>query len=365
MSRKLHYDTYLFGAAMLIVVIGMVMIYSASAIITMQKVGSDNPYYFITRQLVWLIGGGFLMVMLMNLDVARLRDRRIIYAVGGAVLIALVVALFQSPINGTHRWIVLQHFQLQPSEFAKPALILFLASYLARKEERINELTSTLLPLAFVVALFAGLILLEPDFGTATTLVLVAAGMIFAAGVSWLRVVTFALMIIPAGVLLVFSAAYRRDRLFTFMNPEADPLGKGFQAMQSLIAIGTGGLRGLGIGNGRQKLFFLPEPHTDFIFSIIGEELGFIGAFVLITLFAFLVWRGFRVTRFSQNRFDFYAALGFTLLIGIQALINVSVALCLLPTKGLPLPLVSYGGSSLITSLIAVGVLLNLSQQSG
>ena len=365
MSRKLTYDTYLFGAAMLIVVVGMVMIYSASAIITMQKVGSDNPYYFITRQLVWLIAGSAVMVTLMHVDAARLRDRRVIYAVVAAVLVALVIALFQTPINGTHRWIVLRHFQLQPSEFAKPALILFLASYLARKEERINELTSTLLPLACVVALFAGLILLEPDFGTASTLVLVAAGMIFAAGVSWIRVVTFALMIIPAGVLLVLSAAYRRDRLFTFMNPEADPLGKGFQAMQSLIAIGTGGLRGLGIGNGRQKLFFLPEPHTDFIFSIIGEELGFIGALALVALFAFLVWRGFRVTRLSQNRFDFYAALGFTLMIGVQALINVSVALCLLPTKGLPLPLVSYGGSSLITSLIAVGVLLNLSQQSG
>ena len=365
MSRKLTYDTYLFGAAMLIVVIGMVMIYSASAIITMQKVGSDNPYYFITRQLVWLIAGSALMVTLMHLDSARLRDQRMIYAVVAGALLALVIALFQAPINGTHRWIVLQHFQLQPSEFAKPALILFLASYLARKEERINELISTLLPLAFVVALFAGLILLEPDFGTATTLVLVASGMIFAAGVSWTRVVTFALMIIPAGMLLVLSAAYRRDRLFSFMNPEADPLGKGFQAMQSLIALGTGGLRGLGIGNGRQKLFFLPEPHTDFIFSIIGEELGFIGAFALVALFAFLVWRGFRVTRFSRNRFDFYTALGFTLLIGVQSLINVSVALCLLPTKGLPLPLVSYGGSSLITSLIGIGILLNLSQQSG
>ncbi|MGH9422725.1 MAG: putative lipid II flippase FtsW, partial [Thermoanaerobaculia bacterium] len=365
MSRKLTYDTYLFGAAMLIVVVGMVMIYSASAIITMQKVGSDNPYYFITRQLVWLIAGSALMVALMHVDVARLRDRRIIYVLVAGVLMALVIALFQTTINGTHRWIVLPHFQLQPSEFAKPALILFLASYLARKEQRINELTSTLLPLACVVAAFAGLILLEPDFGTATTLVLVAAGMIFAAGISWTRVVVFALMIIPAGLLLVFGAAYRRDRLFTFMNPEADPLGKGFQAMQSLIALGTGGLRGLGIGNGRQKLFFLPEPHTDFIFSIIGEELGFIGAFVLIALFAFLVWRGFRITRFSQNRFDYFAALGFTLLIGVQALINVSVALCLLPTKGLPLPLVSYGGSSLITSLIAIGILLNLSQQSG
>jgi cell division protein FtsW len=366
MSRKLTYDTYLFGAAMLIVVVGMVMIYSASAIITMQKVGSDNPYYFITRQLVWLVAGSAVMITLMHVDAARLRDRRIIYGIVAAVLVALVIALFQSPINGTHRWIVVLHrFQLQPSEFAKPALVLFLASYLARKEERINELTSTLLPLAFVVAIFAVLILLEPDFGTASTLVLVAAGMIFAAGVSWMRVVTFALMIIPAALLLVLSADYRRERLVTFLNPEADPLGKGFQAMQSLIALGTGGLRGLGIGNGRQKLFFLPEPHTDFIFSIIGEEIGFIGAFLLVAVFAFLVWRGFRVTRFSQNRFDFYAALGFTLMIGVQALLNISVALCLMPTKGLPLPLVSYGGSSLITSLIAVGILLNLSQQSG
>ena len=165
--------------------------------------------------------------------------------------------------------------------------------------------------------------------------------------------------------MIVLSAAYRRDRLFTFLNPEADPRGKGFQAMQSLIALGTGGLKGLGIGNGRQKLFFLPEPHTDFIFSIIGEELGFIGAFILIALFAFLMWRGFRIARYSHDRFDYYAALGFTLMIGVQALINISVALCLLPTKGLPLPLVSYGGSSLVTSMIAVGMLLNLSQQSG
>jgi cell division protein FtsW len=366
MSRKLTYDTYLFGSAMLIVVIGLVMIYSASAIITAQKVGSENPYYFITRQGIWLVAGSVLMVALMHLDMARLRQPRTIYAAMGLTFIALVVALFQPTINGTHRWIVVLHrFQLQPSEFAKPVLILFLASYLARKEERINELTSTLLPLACVLAAFAALILVEPDFGTAATLVLVAAGMIFAAGISLSRVAIFSSMLIPAAAALALGAAYRRDRLFTFINPEADPLGKGFQALQSLIAIGTGGVSGLGIGNGRQKLFFLPEPHTDFIFSIIGEELGFIGAFALIALFAFLVWRGYRITQFSQKRFDYYAALGFTLLIGIQALINISVALCLLPTKGLPLPLVSYGGSSLLTSLIAVGILLNLSQQSG
>ncbi|HEY2323154.1 MAG TPA: FtsW/RodA/SpoVE family cell cycle protein, partial [Thermoanaerobaculia bacterium] len=235
----------------------------------------------------------------------------------------------------------------------------------ARREERVNELITTLLPLAFVIALFAGLILMGPDFGTALTLVAVASGMIFAAGISWQRVAVFSTLLFPAALAFAYSAAYRRDRLFTFLNPEADPRGKGFQAMQSLIALGTGGFKGLGIGNGRQKLFFLPEPHTDFIFSIIGEELGFIGAVFLLAVFAFLAWRGFRVARYAHDRFAFYAAIGFTLMIVVQALINVSVALCLLPTKGLPLPLVSYGGSSLIASLIAVGMLLNLSQQSG
>jgi len=366
MSRKLTYDTWLFGAAMLIVVIGLVMIYSASAIITLQKVGADKPYYFMTRQCVWLMVGGAVMLLLMHIDTRLLKHPRVIATVMGGVLLGLVLALFQSPINGTHRWIVFPHlFQVQPSELAKPAVILFLAWFLARREEKVNELTTTLLPLAIILGLFAALILLEPDFGTASTIMVVAAAMIFAAGIAWRYILLFGLTLIPAAGALAWSAAYRRDRLFTFLNPEADPLGKGFQAMQSLIALGTGGFRGLGIGNGRQKLFFLPEPHTDFIFSIIGEELGFIGAIGLIGLFAFVVWRGFRIARFSQQRFEFYAALGFTLLIAVQALVNVSVALCLLPTKGLPLPLVSYGGSSLITSMIAVGVLLNLSQQSG
>lgn len=365
MSRKLSYDTSLFAAAMLIVVIGVAMIYSASAIISTQRAGAENPYYFITRQCMWLLAGGVLMLTLMHVDMARLRDPRVIGLAMFVVIALLVVALFYSPINGTRRWIVLPHAQLQPSEFAKPVMVLFLAAFLARREERINEFTSTLFPLCCAIAVVAGLILIEPDFGTATTLVLVAAAMVFAAGIAWNRIAIFALMVIPAGMMIVLSAAYRRDRLFTFLNPEADPRGKGFQAMQSLIALGTGGLQGLGIGNGRQKLFFLPEPHTDFIFSIIGEELGFAGAFIVIALFAFLVWRGFRIARLSQDRFDYYAALGFTLMIGIQALINISVAVCLLPTKGLPLPLVSYGGSSLVTSMVAVGMLLNLSQQSG
>lgn len=364
MSRRLTYDTWLFSTAMLILVVGLVMIYSASAMIATQRFG-HGPYYFLLRQVAFLAVGGAAMLFLMHVNPAMLRHRRVVY--GGLALVALglVIALFQSPINGTHRWIQLPWVHLQPSEFAKPAMILFIAAFLAKRDERINDLTATLLPLGFVLTLVAGLVLLGRDFGTATTLVLVAAGMIFAAGISWRYVVGIGMAFIPLAGYFIGSAAYRRERLLTFLNPEADPLGKGFQPMQSLIALGTGGFDGLGIGNGRQKLFFLPEPHTDFIFSIIGEELGFVGALLLLGAFALLVWRGLRIARLSQDRFAFFVALGCTLMIGIQALINVSVVLCLVPTKGLPLPLVSYGGSSLIVSLMAVGLLLNFSQQSG
>lgn len=364
MSRRLSFDTWLFATATLIVVLGLVMIYSASAMIATQRFGHGS-YFFLIRQGVFLAAGALTMTFLMHLNPAFLQDKRVLHASLALVALGLIVALFQSPINGTHRWITLPWFNLQPSEFAKPAMILFLASYLSRREERVNELTGTLLPMGFVLALFAGLILLGRDFGTATTLVLVACAMVFAAGVSWRYIAVSSLALVPALIYFAGSAAYRRERLLTFLNPEADPQGKGFQPMQSLIALGTGGFDGLGIGNGRQKLFFLPEPHTDFIFSIIGEELGFIGAVLLLAAFAVLAWRGFRIARLSQNRFAFYAALGCTVMIVIQALINVSVALCLLPTKGIPLPLVSYGGSSLIVSLMAVGLLLNFSQQSG
>jgi cell division protein FtsW len=259
---------------------------------------------------------------------------------------------------------VLPWGSFQPAELAKPIVVLFIAAFLARREERIDDLTSTLLPFAAVLALVTGLILLQPDFGTAAMIFAISSLLVFVAGISWRRIVAFAFPVIPLLVVLMLSADYRRERLLSFLNPEADPLGKGFQAMQSLIAIGTGGVAGAGIGNGRQKLFFLPEPHTDFIFSIIGEELGFLGGVSLIVIFAFIVWRGFRIVAGSRDRFTFYAALGLTLLIGVQALFNMSVALCLLPTKGLPLPLVSYGGSSLLASMVTIGVLLNLSQQT-
>jgi cell division protein FtsW len=364
MSRKLSHDTWIFGTATLIVVLGLVMIYSASAMIATQRF-EQGPYFFLTRQLVFLFAGATVMLLLMHLNPALLQNRGLIHIALIAVAGGLIIALFQNPINGAHRWIQFPWFQIQPSELAKPVIVLFIASFLSRREGRVNDLTGTLLPLGFVLALFAGLILLGRDFGTASTLLLVAMGMMFAAGISWRYVAVAVFAAFPLLVWFALSAAYRRERLMTFLNPDSDPLGSGFQALQSLIAIGTGGFYGMGIGNGRQKLFFLPEPHTDFIFSIIGEELGFVGAVLLIAAFSVLAWRGFRIARYSTDRFAFHAAVGCTLLLVVQALINISVALCLLPTKGIPLPLVSYGGSSLIASLIAVGVLLNLSQQTG
>lgn len=364
MSKKLSWDRSLFASAILILIVGLVMIYSASAIMAQQKFGGGNPYHFFVRQSLFLVAGALAMLGVMHLDLAWLRDRRVITGLLVGLGIALIAVLFQESVNGTHRWFVLPWFQVQPAEFAKPIMVLAVATFLARREDRINEFSGTLVPLGIVLAFVAGLILLQPDFGTAVTIVLVCSVMIFAAGLSWSRVLAFGALLVPAAIALILSAEYRRDRLLTFLDPEADPLGKGFQVMQSLIAIGTGGITGLGIGNGRQKLFFLPEPHTDFIFSIIGEELGLLGAILLISAFAFLVWRGLRISWRTSDRFIFFAALGFTLMLGVQALLNLSVALSLLPTKGLPLPLVSYGGSSLVASLVAVGALLNLSQHT-
>jgi cell division protein FtsW len=363
-SRKLSYDRYIFGAAMLILVVGLAMIYSSSAIIAVQKIGTDNPYYFFLRQLAFLVAGGVVMIVLMHVDIDRLRSSKLAFALMVMLLVALVLVLFQPPINNTHRWFQIGPVQGQPSELAKIVIVLFLAVQLSLREERINELSSTLMPITGIVAIPMGLILMQPDFGTAAVIAAVVGGLFFAAGLSWRRIFLFSLAAVPVLVAAVLGADYRRERVLSFLNPEADPLGSGFQAMQSLIAVGAGGATGLGIGNGRQKLFFLPEPHTDFIFAIVGEELGFVGALLLIMLFAVLVWRGARIAWRTDDRFTRYLALGITLTIGLQVLVNISVALALLPTKGLPLPLVSYGGSSLITTMAGVGLLLNLSQHT-
>ncbi|MBW3564091.1 MAG: putative lipid II flippase FtsW [Acidobacteria bacterium] len=365
MSRKLTYDRTLFGAALMILLIGLAMIYSASAIIAAQKTGISSPYHFFLRQCVFLAIGSFVMFAAMHLDLAKLRDWKFVLLTMTITVGALVAVLFQPAINGSRRWFSLGAFQAQPAEVAKLAVVIFLATQLAKREDRINELGSTLLPLAGILAIPLGLILLEPDFGTAAVLGTVVMTMLFVAGVTWRKILLFSLGGIPLVTALVLGAEYRRSRIMAFLHPESDPFGSGFQVMQSLIAFGTGGLTGVGIGSGRQKLFYLPEPHTDFIFAIVGEELGFIGSVILILLFAVVVWRGARIAWSSSDAFIRYAAVGLTVMIAVQALVNMSVALALLPTKGIPLPLVSYGGSSLIVTMAAAGLLLNMSQHTG
>jgi cell division protein FtsW len=272
--------------------------------------------------------------------------------------------LFASPINGTKRWFGIAGFGIQPSELAKLAAIVFTAMILERRRARINELSYSLVPIGLIVGGLCALILLQPDFGTAVSLMVVVSVMVFAAGISYRYLIGAALLAMPALYVILMQADYRRRRLLTFMDPWADPLGDGFQIIQSLIAVGTGGVFGKGLMQGVQKLFYLPEPFTDFIFSVISEETGLLGARLVVLCFCVIAWRGLRTALRAPDSFGAFLALGITMMLVLQAFLNISVVLGLLPTKGIPLPLVSNGGSSMLINLLGIGVLLNISQHS-
>jgi cell division protein FtsW len=292
------------------------------------------------------------------------REPVFIWSTLAIVTLCLIAVMFKAPVNNARRWFGVGGLGIQPSELAKLAAIFFIADMLERRMQRINELGYGLMPIGIVVGALVGLILIEPDFGTAMTLAVIAAVMIFAAGLSYTYVFGTILLALPLIATVAMSADYRRRRLLTFMNPWEDPLGDGFQIIQSLIAIGTGGVTGKGLMGGVQKLFYLPEPHTDFIFSVISEELGLIGATLVVICFCIITWRGLRVTLSAPDRFGAFLALGLTTMVAVQAFMNMSVVLSLMPTKGIPLPLVSFGGSSLLINLVGMGVLLNVSQHA-
>jgi cell division protein FtsW len=274
----------------------------------------------------------------------------------------LIAVLFSAPVNGSRRWFSLGPLGIQPSELAKLAAILFTAAVLERRMHRINELQYSLLPVAIVVGVLVGLILIEPDLGTAASLLAVVGLMVFVAGLSYRYLIGSVLLALPTLYVLVWSSEYRRRRFLAFLDPWADRLGDGFQIIQSIIAIGTGGVTGKGLMAGVQKLFYLPEPHTDFIFAVISEELGLVGATIVVACFCVITWRGLRTTMRAPDAFGAILALGLTMMVALQAFVNISVVMGLMPTKGIPLPLVSNGGSSLLVNLVAIGVLLNISQ---
>jgi cell division protein FtsW len=300
----------------------------------------------------------------MRLDYHTYREPAFIWTALGLVALGLVAVLFSPPVNNARRWFAVGGLGIQPSELAKLAAIIFIAALLERRMDRINEPGYSLIPIGLVVISLVGLILLEPDFGTSMSLVAIAAVMVFAAGLHYTYIVGAVLCALPAIAFLVMGTSYRRQRVLTFLDPWSDPLGAGFQVIQSLIAVGTGGMWGKGLMNGVQKLFFLPEPHTDFIYSVISEELGLVGATAVLLCFCVITWRGLRVSIRAPDRFGAFLALGLTTMVAMQAFVNISVVLGLMPTKGIPLPFVSAGGSSLLINLVGMGILLNVSQHA-
>jgi cell division protein FtsW len=362
MARKLKSDKVLFLATLLLALASIVMVYSASAVIAEERFHS--PYLFLIKQSMWVGMGLAMLGLVMRVDYRTWKQPVLIWSALGLVLVALIAVLFSAPINGTRRWFGVGGFGVQPSELAKLAAIFFTAALLERRMHRIDEARYSLLPIGLVIGAVTALVLLEPDFGTAVSIALVAAVMVFAAGLNWRYVVYSVLLLVPPTIYVLMSADYRVKRLTSFMCPECDPMGAGFQLLQSLIAIGTGGVTGKGLMAGVQKLFYLPEPHTDFIFAVIGEELGLVGTTLTLLAFLIITWRGVQVAGRAPDRFGGFLALGLTGMIAVQAFINLSVVVGLMPTKGIPLPFVSAGGSSLLINLVGMGILLNVSQHA-
>jgi cell division protein FtsW len=359
-ARKLKSDKILFTATLLLVCASIVMVYSASAVLALERF--QQPYLFLIKQGLLMVLGLAVLGIAMRVDYRTYRNETFIWGVLALVGLMLVAVLFSPPVNGTRRWFGVGALGIQPSELAKIACVLFTALMLERRRHRIDEVSYSLLPIGIVVGALVGLILLQPDFGTAMSLLLIMSVMIFAAGLHYRYFVGSILAALPVVYVVLVSAPYRRRRLLAFWDPWADPLGDGFQIIQSLIAVGTGGVTGKGIMAGVQKLFYLPEPHTDFIYAVISEELGLIGATAVLVCFGIIAWRGLRIALRAEDTFGAFLAIGLTTMIVVQAFVNMSVVLGLLPTKGIPLPLVSAGGSSLLINLLGMGVLLNISQ---
>lgn len=360
MAKRYRPDRVLLATTLALLVLGVVMVFSASAIYAAELFGS--PTMFLLRQLLWVglgLGGLFLV---MQLDHRRLCQPAPIFTALFLVLALLVAVLFLDPSRSTHRWIRLGWLSGQPSELAKLVLILFLAYFLERRRHAVNDVSGTLLPAGVISAVLVGLVLIEPDLGTAAVLGLIAAAMFLAAGIRFRYLAYVGLAALPAVYFLIVRVPYRLARIRAFLDPYSDPQGSGFQTIQSLLAVGSGGVAGVGLMGGKQKLFYLPEAHTDFIFAVVGEELGLIGAIAVVILFGIFCWRGLRIAANAPDPLARLLAVGVTVMVVGQALINISVVLGLLPTKGIPLPFISYGGSGLLAMLLGTGLLLNISQ---
>jgi len=362
MAKRVSVDRWLFTVTLLLIFAGLVMVFSASAVMAKERYGSG--YFFLLRQLGWATAGLLVMVLAMKIDYKRYRHPAVVFSLLGLTTLLLISVFFLDRAHNTHRWMHWGPFSFQPSEMAKPALILFLAFFLENRIKSMKDWRNTVLPAVVPTLTFIGLIVFQPDLGTAIACAAITVCVLFVAGME-MRYLGYAFLasLLPL-YFLIFHVAYRRARILAFLDPYSDPQGRGFHIIQSLIAVSTGGISGVGLMEGKQKLFYLPEPHTDFIFAVTAEELGLVGSLVIVLLFAIFLWRGIRTALRTQDMFGRFLAVGITSMIVVQAFINMSVVLGLMPTKGIPLPFVSYGGSSLFFALVCVGVLLNISKQA-
>jgi cell division protein FtsW len=363
MARKLYPDKWLFLATVGLALFGLVMVYSASAITAEKENGTQ--YYYVGKQAMWTLIGLGVMFVTMQVDYAWLRNKRIVYPLLAMTVLMLLAVFGFSPINGARRWIKLRMFSIQPSEISKLTLTIFLAYFLEQRAGEEGLFWKTFVPCAAVTGALAVLVVAEPDLGTALMLAVIFLVVIFTAGarLSHLGIAATPAVVGLAGLLIFVP--FRARRLTAFLDPWADPQGTSYQVVQSLIAIGSGGVHGSGFAQGKQKLFFLPFAHSDFIFAVVGEELGLAGAIGVVLVFGLFLWRGVRTALRAPDRFGMLLSLGLVTSIVAQAMFNISVVLAIVPTKGIPLPFISYGGSSMVPTLAAVGILLNISQYAG
>ncbi len=360
--KPYSFDKGLFLTTLALITLGLVMVYSSTGVLAGEKL--NQTFYFLIQQAIGAgIGLVFILVMI-SVKTPFYQNKYFIFGLLTLTFVLLVLCFGMPAVAKTNRWVTLLGFRFQPSELAKISLILFLALYLDMKRDRLDELPVLLVPLG-VLFLFVLLILKEPDFGTAVLTFGICSILFYIGGVKLRYFAGLGLASLPLFVFYLFQARYRVDRFLAFLYPDKDPLSLNFQVAQSKIAIGSGGLLGVSLGESAQKLYFLPCAHTDFIFAIIGEELGLVGTLTTVILFVIFLWRGLSIAFKAPNLFSQLAAAGLTFMIVIQALLNITVVLGLGPAKGVPLPLLSYGRSSLITNLFAIGLLLHISQRKG
>jgi cell division protein FtsW len=367
MAKKLRIDWFLFAITAGLALFGALMVYSASAMIALNETDGASQFTYFYKQLGFTVFGLFVMFVISKIDYRLYQNKTFVYGILAVTIVLLIAVFGFGAVNGAKRWIRLLGITFQPSELAKIALPIFLAYFLTKNEKTVGDLKETVAPCLAVLIILGGLIVAEPDLGTTIVLSAVFVSIYFAAGAKLLHLATVGAAMLFGGICALVFAPWRVARLVAFLDPcgEENRAGAGYQVCQSLYAIGSGGILGEGFAKGQQKLFYLPYPHSDFIFSVVGEELGLFGTLAIVIAFGLLLWRGTRAALLAPDRFGMLLGIGIITGIIVQALFNISVVISILPAKGIPLPFISYGGSSIVVTLFAVGILLNISQYAG